>query len=126
MNKIIRFKSNSMKMAVIATIKEKNYDQKDELEVNSLENEFNQTKKNSYSKSYCTVEEEVKPAEKGKGRKVIFIKGSAEKVLSNCAKETYPIDAFDYIVDMAEKGFILYCYAVKELHGGIRRNFDYH
>lgn len=47
-------------------------------------------------------------------------------MLLNCAKETYPIDAFDYIVDMAEKGFILYCYAVKELHSGIRRNFDYH
>ena len=47
------------------------------------------------------------------GRKVIFMKGSAEKVLLNCSKDSYPADAFDYIVDMAEKGFILYCYAMK-------------
>lgn len=26
---------------------------------------------------------------------------------------------------MAEKGFILYCYAMKEIEGDIRSNFDY-
>lgn len=46
---------------------------------------------------------------------MIFLKGSAEKVLQNCIKSTYPADAFEYIVDMAEKGFILFCYAMKEI-----------
>ena len=61
-------------------------------------------------------EEVLSASSKGKkARKVIYIKGSAEKVLLNCAKETYPVDAFEYIIDMAEKGFILYCYAMKEI-----------
>jgi len=46
---------------------------------------------------------------------VIYLKGSAEKVLLNCAKDSYPVDVFEYIIDMAEKGFILYCYAMKEV-----------
>jgi hypothetical protein len=44
---------------------------------------------------------------------MIYIKGSPEKILHNCDKNSYPENAFDYIVDMAEKGFILQCYAMK-------------
>lgn len=36
-------------------------------------------------------------------------------MLQNCLPETYPSDSFDYIVDMAEKGFMLLAYAVLEL-----------
>lgn len=53
------------------------------------------------------------------------MKGSAEKILQNCSKHTYPADAFEYIVDMAEKGFILFCYAMKEIHVDLKENFDY-
>ena len=59
------------------------------------------------------------------GRRVIFLKGSAEKVLLNCSRESYPADAFDYIVDMAEKGFILYCYAMKEFNIPPQKRIDY-
>ena len=39
------------------------------------------------------TEQEVSSKSKG-SRKVIYIKGSAEKVLLNCSKDTYPVDAF--------------------------------
>lgn len=61
-----------------------------------------------------------------KNKRVIFLRGSAEKVLQSCLRNTYPADAFEYIVDMAEKGFILLCYAMKEIDVEFRENFDYH
>ena len=35
-------------------------------------------------------------------------------MLQNCGRESYPADAFEYIVDMAEKGFMVVAYAVLE------------
>ena len=46
-------------------------------------------------------------------------------MLLNCSRDTYPADAFEYIVDMAEKGFILYCYAMKELKNSMKKKIDY-
>jgi hypothetical protein len=60
-----------------------------------------------------------------KNKRVIFIRGSAEKVLQICLRDTYPADAFEYIVDMAEKGFIMLCYAMKEIDVEFKENFDY-
>lgn len=31
----------------------------------------------------------------------MFVKGAAEKILSDCIEGTYPENSFDYIVDMA-------------------------
>ncbi len=46
-------------------------------------------------------------------KRCIFLKGTAEKVLAECSINTYPESAQSYIVDMAEKGFIVYAYAMK-------------
>ena len=56
---------------------------------------------------------------------MIFLKGSAEKILSNCAPHTYPEGAFEYIVDMAEKGFMLYAYAMRQFAIRVLENFDF-
>jgi magnesium-transporting ATPase (P-type) len=59
------------------------------------------------------------------GKRIIFIKGTAEKILQNCSKNSYPSGAYDYIVDMAEKGFILFCYAMKEIDIDLKDKIDY-
>ena len=54
------------------------------------------------------------------------MKGTAEKVLAECSMDTYPESAHSYIVDMAEKGFIVYAYAMKILHQDSWEGVDYH
>jgi magnesium-transporting ATPase (P-type) len=44
---------------------------------------------------------------------MIFVKGPPEMILKVCIEETYPENSYEYIVDMAEKGFKLVCYACK-------------
>lgn len=104
-----------MKLAVIATIREKKSflcgHREEELD------EQNVTKKN--------IQGQTGPHQQRKDKKVIFIKGTAEKVLQNCSKHTYPSGAYDYIVDMAEKGFILFCYAMKEIDFSFKEKIDY-
>lgn len=59
------------------------------------------------------------------GRQFIFLKGAAEKVLQNCAPSSYPENAFEYIVDMAEKGFILQAYAMRPFSVETHEQFDF-
>jgi len=53
-------------------------------------------------------------------QRYLFIKGTPEKILSMCLPHTFPANAYEYIVDMAEKGFILYCYAMKEINFNLK------
>lgn len=56
----------------------------------------------------------------------IFLKGTAEKVLAECSINTYPESAQSYIVDMAEKGFIVYAYAMKIMPQDNWEGVDFH
>lgn len=104
-----------MKLAVITTIREKKAFLQGEV---VEEVEHNLTKKN-------IMMEGERVSSGSTEKRVIFIKGTAEKILQNCSKHTYPSGAYEYIVDMAEKGFILFCYAMKEVTLPFRERIDY-
>ena len=59
-------------------------------------------------------------------KRCVFLKGTAEKVLAECSISTYPESAQSYIVEMAEKGLIVYAYAMKMLLQDSWEAVDYH
>lgn len=56
--------------------------------------------------------------------RVIFLKGSPERVLEHCVQESYPENSHDYVVDMSEKGFTLFCYAFKHVDHSLREDAE--
>lgn len=46
-------------------------------------------------------------------------------MLQNCSPHSYPENAFEYIVDMAEKGFILHAYAMRPFSVKAHDQFDF-
>ena len=101
MQKIIQFKSKTRKLAVLASIREKQLvqgfveERADEVEAHSEINE------NDVTRKYTRRSELVKEERMEEARQVLFLRGAAESVLQSCARESYPEDSLEYIVDMA-------------------------